>query len=63
MLGAGPFTLTDAGNDVDTLAADTTGAIELVDADDLIVGTVGSTSGITTTGVDVSLTTGDDAWD
>ena len=58
LLGAGPFTLTDAGNDVDTLAADTTGAIELVDADDLIVGTVGSTSGITTTGVDVSLTTG-----
>ena len=48
LLGAGPFTLTDAGNDVDTLAANTSGEIELVDADDLIVGTVGSTSGITT---------------
>ncbi len=50
LLGAGPFTLTHAGNDLDTLAANTSGEIALVDADDLIVGTVGLTSGITTPG-------------
>lgn len=33
LLGSGPFTLTNPGNHVDTLTADTTGSISYVDAD------------------------------
>ena len=61
LLGDGPYTLTLATNDVDTLAADTTGAINFRDDDDLIVGTVSgltiTTVGITTTSDDVQLRT------
>ncbi len=48
LLGAGTFTLTRSGNDVDTVAADLAGgAISLVDSDSIVVGTVG-TVGIST---------------
>ncbi len=58
LLGAGPFTLTDAGNDVSNLAANTSTSVSFRDANALIVGTVNSTSGITTTGANVALQTG-----
>ena len=52
LLGSGTFTLDQATNDLDTVAADLDpGSISLTDKDDLTVGTVGSTVGITT-GVD-----------
>jgi len=57
LLGTGPYTLTDSGNDVDTIAANTTDAVSFRDTDDLIVGTV-NTVGITTTNDNVSLQTG-----
>ncbi len=53
----GNFTLAQAGNDVDTLAAATAAAIAYRDADDLTVGTVGTTNGLTAGG-DVALQTG-----
>ncbi|KAF0190335.1 MAG: yapH, partial [Gammaproteobacteria bacterium] len=55
LLGTGPYTLTDAGNDVNTIAINTTDAASFTDADGLTVGTV-NTNGITTTGDNVSLT-------
>lgn len=58
LLGAGTFTLTDANNDVATLAANTTTSVAFRDANALIVGTVNSTNGITTTGNNVALQTG-----
>ncbi|MBL9001104.1 MAG: filamentous hemagglutinin N-terminal domain-containing protein [Phycisphaerae bacterium] len=56
LLGTGTFTLTDAGNNVGTLAANTTGAVEYRDADDLAAGTVAGTVGITTGGQNLRLT-------
>src|SRR5262249_38756207 len=58
LLGAGPFTLTNPLNEISTIAASTTGAVSYRDASDLAVGTVGSTSGVTTTGADTTLRTG-----
>ncbi|MGZ0165047.1 MAG: hypothetical protein ACKVII_14085, partial [Planctomycetales bacterium] len=49
LLGDGTFMLDSAGNDVDTLAADLEpGVISYTDADDVTVGTVGATNGIST---------------
>jgi len=59
LLGVGAFTL-DQNNDVDVLAADVDGALTFVDTDDLIVGTVKTTVGITTTGDDVEITAAGD---
>ncbi len=56
LLGTGPYTLTDAGNDVDTIAANTTDTISFRDNDGLTVGAV-NTIGITTTNNNVSLQT------
>ncbi|MFN0054364.1 MAG: beta strand repeat-containing protein [Planctomycetales bacterium] len=55
LTGAGTFTLTDPTNDVATLAAQTDGPINYRDANDLEVGTVVGTVGITTPGAAVSL--------
>ncbi|MGK0297614.1 MAG: hypothetical protein ACI9XC_001224, partial [Gammaproteobacteria bacterium] len=57
LLGAGPYTLTQAGNDVNTIAINTTGAVTYRDTDDLTAGTV-NTVGITTSNDNVSLQTG-----
>ena len=54
LLGTGPFSLTGA-NTVGTVAANVNGTIEYVDADSLIVGSVGVTQGITTSNDDVTL--------
>ena len=60
LLGNGTITLTSATNNVDTLAADVAGAISYQAAGTLSVGTVGGTTGITTTGNEnVTLQTGD----
>ncbi len=59
LLGAGPVTLTLATNDVDTLAVNRNGAISFSDVDDLIIGTVNATNGITNTG-NVTLVAGND---
>ena len=56
--GIGFYQLTNAGNDVTTLAANTTGAIDYQDANSLTVGTVGATNGITSGNNDVALQTG-----
>ena len=49
LLGAGAFTFTNAGNDVTTVAVDVNpGSVSLTDANDIQVGTIGSTSGIAT---------------
>lgn len=55
--GAGPYTLTNVGNDVDTIASDATGATSYTDADDLIIGTVNATNGITTANAAISVNT------
>ena len=49
LLGTGTFTLTEA-NQVGTLAASITGPLSYTDVNDLTIGTVGGTSGITATG-------------
>jgi len=56
LLGTGPVVLTLASNDVDTLAANLSGALSFRDADDLAIGTVGGTGGVTAS--QVSLETG-----
>ncbi len=49
LLGAGTFSLNQAGNDVTTLAADlNAGSLSFTDADDLAVGTVSGVVGIAT---------------
>ena len=58
LLGSGPFTLTDSGNDISTLAASTTGVISYRDANGFSVGTVNSTSGIATSGNNLTLRAG-----
>jgi hypothetical protein len=58
LLGAGPYTLTDPGNDVSTLAADVTGAVRFTDDRALTVGTVNGTNGVNTMGSAVAITAG-----
>ncbi|MFA4854449.1 MAG: hypothetical protein WC616_03765 [Candidatus Omnitrophota bacterium] len=62
LLGTGIFTLNQATNNVNILAANITGPLTYADADVLTVGTVitstGTTAGITTGGNDVILNTG-----
>lgn len=58
LLGAGTFTLTAAANDADVIAGDVAGAVDLVDVDDLTVGTILWTTGLTTHDGDVSLLAG-----
>src|SRR5262249_53723784 len=49
LTGAGSFLLTQAGNDINTIAADlNAGSIDLVDVDDVTIGSVSGTSGIAT---------------
>ncbi|MCW2246188.1 filamentous hemagglutinin family protein [Azospirillum fermentarium] len=55
--GGGTHTLTDAGNNVLTLAGNT-GTVTYRDSDGLMIGTVGGTAGLTVNGTTLSLTTG-----
>ncbi|HUT36115.1 MAG TPA: filamentous hemagglutinin N-terminal domain-containing protein, partial [Planctomycetota bacterium] len=55
LLGAGPYTLTDGGNAVGTLAANTTGAITYTDSNALTVGTV-NTVGVASGNNPIALT-------
>ena len=57
LLEAGPFTLTNAGNNVATLAGNVTGAASYSDLDALTIGTVNSI-GLTSTATTLSLQTG-----
>ncbi|MGH8619553.1 MAG: filamentous hemagglutinin N-terminal domain-containing protein, partial [Burkholderiales bacterium] len=50
LLGAGTFTLTNAGNDVGVLAGNTTGDVSYTNGTALSIGTVGASVGLTTTG-------------
>src|SRR5439155_1379550 len=56
LLGKGTFDV-DEANDVATLAASIEGPLSYRDVDDLTVGTVGTVSGITSSGFDVKLAT------
>ncbi|TPW09414.1 MAG: FG-GAP repeat protein, partial [Acidimicrobiaceae bacterium] len=56
LLGTGATTLTDAGNDIDNLAASRAGVLSYADADEVRVSTVNGTSGIVSGGNDVTLT-------
>ena len=57
LLGAGPFTLNDAGNDVAMFAANVTGAVSFTDATSVDIATAGATSGVTTTNSPVAIST------
>ncbi|OGT79553.1 MAG: hypothetical protein A3H91_15460, partial [Gammaproteobacteria bacterium RIFCSPLOWO2_02_FULL_61_13] len=50
LLGTGPYTLTDSGNDVDSLAGNVTGAISFRDTDNFTLTTVGANSDLTSGG-------------
>ncbi len=54
--GGGSYTLTDAANNVDTLAADSATTLTYVNADGVTVGTVAGTEGVTASG-DVNIST------
>ncbi len=57
LLGAGPFTLNEAGNDVTLIAANITGTLSYTDADSLNVASLGATFGVTTVNNAVSIAT------
>ncbi len=61
LLGAGAYTLTNAGNDVNVLAAALTaptGTLNYTDADDLLIGISGfGTQGVTTNNANITITT------
>ncbi|WP_157776189.1 two-partner secretion domain-containing protein [Gloeomargarita lithophora] len=52
----GTYTLTNTGNNIVTLAADTQNNLSFTDRNGLIIGTVGTTNGITATNKNVTLT-------
>ncbi|WP_315981129.1 hypothetical protein [Aliamphritea spongicola] len=54
--GGGNYTLSDITNDADTLAADSVGALTYADADEMTVGTVDGTGGVSASG-DVHIST------
>jgi filamentous hemagglutinin family protein len=56
LLGAGAYSLTQAANNVGTLAADVTGSITLVDSNGLVIGSVDGTDGVSTDGGNLSVT-------
>lgn len=58
LTGAGAYTLTNGSNDIDTLAVNAGGATSFTDTDDVTIGTVGATVGVTTSNDDVTLQTG-----
>src|SRR4029450_12678670 len=58
LLGSGSFAVTDDGNDVVTLAANTTGGVSYTDSNSLTIGTVNATSGVTTNNSPITLVTG-----
>ncbi|WP_204368561.1 beta strand repeat-containing protein [Neosynechococcus sphagnicola] len=57
LIGTGSYSLTSSTNDVNTLVANTN-AVSFRDLDDLTIGTVGSTTGITTSNDSVNLQVG-----
>jgi hypothetical protein len=56
LLGNGSYTLTNPANDISTLAGNTTGSINYTNSNSLAVGTVSTTTGITTNGGNIALT-------
>ena len=56
LLGTGSYTLTNAANDIATLAGNTTDSISYTNFNNLAIGTVGTTTGITTNGGNIALT-------
>lgn len=56
LLGTGPYTLTNTGNDVVTLAGNVTNAVTYLDRSDLTIGTV-TTVGLSTTDSAISIQT------
>ncbi len=57
LLGAGPYMLTNAANDVTTLAANVTSAVSFTNSVGLTIGTVDLTSGVTSTGSSIAVAT------
>ncbi len=59
LLGGGAYTLTNTGNNIATLAGNT-GNLNYVNSDALIIGTVNTSNGITSTGtLDITTVSGD----
>src|SRR2546425_6275834 len=58
LAGTGSYTLTNASNDVTTLAGAPSGPVSFTDLDDLTVGTVGGTTGLATTNSAITLNAG-----
>jgi len=56
LLGSDSYTFTNSDNEIITLAGNTTGSINYTDSNNLTVGTVSTTTGITTNGGDIALT-------
>jgi hypothetical protein len=60
LLGTGGYSLDNSGNDVTTLAANVSNAVSYTDKNNLTIGTVNGTSGVTATGGNISITTAHD---
>jgi CHAT domain-containing protein len=56
LLGSGSYTLNNPANEITTLAGNTTGAINYTNANTLTIGTVGTTTGISTNGGNLTVT-------
>ncbi len=59
LLGAGPFTLDNTGNRVTVLAANVTGALRFTDSDGVNVGSIGATTGVSTSNSSIRIATVD----